>query len=271
MLRILALPLSLLLLSSCADPDVSLTYGTEPGLRVQYRLTLEAEITRALGDGEPQRQTLTATFRAGQEILEPSADGSTTARMSLDPVSLVVDGAAQNVGPGQAFVVTLGDEGEIVSIEDASTGETAEPLELVGIERLLPRLRPVLPETNVEVGDGWTGETSFSDTDGTFSLSSSSRLERLGLAQGHEAALIRTTYTSPVDRREVFANAEADLVGRDVGAQEAWFALEGFLVEATGDSVGRYRVTFRPPGGDDTVAPVQGSLVVSLHTEMTLV
>jgi hypothetical protein len=191
--------------------------------------------------------------------------------MSLDPVSLVVDGAAQNVGPGQSFLVTLGEDGEVVTIEDASTGETAEPLELVGIERLLPRLRPVLPDGPVGVGDAWSAQTDFDDVDGSFSLSTSSRLERLGTAQGHEAALIRTTYSSPVDRREAFANAEADLAGRDVGAQAAWFALDGFLVQAIGDSVGRYRVTFRPPGGDDTVAPVQGSLVVSLHTEMTLV
>ena len=263
------LPL-LAVLAACSGADVSLTYGNAPGLRVQYRLTLEADIVRTLGDGGPERQQVTATFRAGQEILEPLEDGTTSARMSLDPVSLIVDGAAQNVGPGQEFLVTLGPDGEVATIEDG-TGETAQPLELVGIERLLPRLRPVLPEGPVSVGDGWRGETSFNDADGTFSIESASRLERLGVASGHEAALIRTTYTSPVDRREVFANAEADLLGRDVGAQEAWFALDGFLVRATGDSMGRYRVTFRPPGGDETVAPVQGSLVVNLHTEMTLV
>jgi hypothetical protein len=73
-----------------------------------------------------------------------------------------------------------------------------------------------------------------------------------------------------VKRREIFANAVADIEGRDVGTQEAWFALEGFLVRASGDSVGRYHVLFRPPGGEVGVAPVEGELHVRLHTDMRL-
>jgi hypothetical protein len=55
-----------------------------------------------------------------------------------------------------------------------------------------------------------------------------------------------------------------------VGAQQAWFSLDGFLIRATGDSVGTYRVTFRPPEGELGVTPVEGALVVRLHTEMEL-
>jgi hypothetical protein len=56
-----------------------------------------------------------------------------------------------------------------------------------------------------------------------------------------------------------------------VGAQEAWFSLDGFLVRSAGDSVGSYRVTFSPPGeGETGLAPVEGSLTVRMHTEMTL-
>jgi hypothetical protein len=77
-------------------------------------------------------------------------------------------------------------------------------------------------------------------------------------------------YTSPVQRREIFANAVADIEGRDIGTQEAWFALDGFVVLVSGDSVGRYRVLFRPPGGE-AGAPVRGRINVRLHTEMRLV
>lgn len=272
MRRLLPLVLLILAAAACGNADLSLSYGIDPGTRLQYRLRLEAEVTRTLGE-ETRRQRVLATFRADQEILEVLEEGGRSARMSLDPVSLEVDGEPQNVGPGQQFIVALGPAGEIVSIEDAS-GETAEPLELVGIERLLPRLRPVLPEGSVTTGDRWRSESSFTDDDGTFTLASSSQLEALGSVEGHPSALIRTTYRSPVDRRESFANAEADLRGRDVGAQEAWFALDGFLVRASGDSLGRYDVTFRPPGEPEdgpTVAPVEGSLVVRLHTEMALV
>jgi hypothetical protein len=90
------------------------------------------------------------------------------------------------------------------------------------------------------------------------------------VVDGHRSALVRTTYESPVDREEVFQNAVARMEGTDVGAQEAWFALNGFLVRASGDSVGSYRVTFTAPGGEVGLSPVEAGLVVRLHTEMHL-
>jgi hypothetical protein len=141
----------------------------------------------------------------------------------------------------------------------------------VGIERLLPRLRPVLPADPVEPGERWSSETRIADEDGTFSIEASSRLAALDRLGGRPSALVRTTYISPVDRREIFANAVADLSGRDVGTQEAWFSLEGYLIRASGDSVGRFDVAFRPPGGEESGVEVEGRLSVRLHTEMVLV
>jgi hypothetical protein len=161
-------------------------------------------------------------------------------------------------------------DGRIVEIEE-STGEPAEALAPVGLERLLPRLGPVLPNGPVGIGDSWTSDTEFADETGSFSVALRSSLARLGMQDGEAAALVRTTYVSPVRRREVFANAVAEIDGEDVGTQEAWFALDGFLIGASGDSVGSYRVTFRPPGGEDVLEPVRGSLDVRLHTELSLV
>jgi hypothetical protein len=138
-----------------------------------------------------------------------------------------------------------------------------------GLELLWPRMGPDLPGTPVAPGATWRSQTEFTDENGRFSLSTTSRLTQLGITDGREAALVRTTYESPVDRQETFANAVAEVTGTDVGAQEAWFSLDGFLVRASGDSVGSYQVTFRPPGGE-VGAPVEGSLVVRMHTEMQL-
>jgi hypothetical protein len=261
--------LAALVLAGCADDRVSLSYRLEEGRRLRYSLLIEAEINRTLGE-DTRRQQIEAAFRASQEVLEELQDGAFRVRTTLDPVSLVVDGTTRSVGPGQEFLVTLGPDGRVQEVQRAR-GEASEPLALVGIDRLLPRLRPVLPGRPVSPGDAWASDSELRDEDGTFTLESRSRLAELGRTAGHPAALVRTTYTSPVDRREVFANAAADLNGRDVGTQEAWFALDGFLVGAVGDSVGRYRVTFRPPGGDTGVAPVEGRLVVRVHTEMRLV
>ncbi len=188
--------------------------------------------------------------------------------MSLTPESLVVDGRNVEPGPDQEFGIELAADGRVVGI----TGEPEGPGALgeVGIERLLPRLRPVLPGHPVRPGDTWRSTTEFTDDSGTFSLFASSRLRQLGVIDGHSSALVRTTYESPVDRAEVFQNATARMEGVDVGAQEAWFALDGFLVRATGDSVGTYQVTFTAPGGEVGLAPVEAGLVVRLHSEMRL-
>lgn len=270
MRRLIGLPLALLaLLSACAEPSVRLAYHLDEGRTLQYRLRLEADILRTLQE-ETREERVEATFRAGQQILEELGDGRTEARMTLDPVSLTVDGEPAATGASQEFLVTLGPDGEVVGVREVTEGG-AEELAPVGIERLLPRLRPVLPETSVELGATWTGATQVQDEDGTFSLASSSRLAGLGRLSGEPAALVRTTYTSPVDRREVFANAVANLAGRDVGTQEAWFSLDGFLIRSRGDSVGRFRVRFRPPGGDVGIPPVRGNLQVRLHSVMELV
>ena len=241
----------------------------EPGRRLEHELRLNARISRTLA-GDRRHQDVEATFRAAQQILALRADGGAEATFSLVPRSLEVDGQPVEVGPDQEFDVQLGPDGRILKIEETG-GQPGQALGPVGIERLLPRLQPVLPGFRVAPGDRWRSRTDFVDESGSFSLTTASRLSQLGLLEGREAALVRTTYESPVDRREGFANALAHMQGTDLGAQEAWFALDGFLLRATGDSIGTYRVTFTPPGGEVGLAPVEGALVVRLHTELRLI
>ena len=268
MSRRLLVILSCLLLSACDSDRVPLSYQLEPGRRLEHRLTLDAEITRSL-QGRTSEQEVVATFLAAQEVTTPLPDGGAEATFSLTPESLRVDGRPVDPGPDQEFVVQLGPDGRVVAITGAAA-QPGEALGPVGLERLLPRLRPVLPGTPVRPGDIWRSDTRFEDETGLFSLEARSRLTQLGVVEGHEAALVRTTYESPVDRREVFANAVADMQGTDVGAQRAWFALDGFLIEAIGDSIGSYRVAFTPPGEGAELAPVEASLLVRLHSELRL-
>ena len=261
--------LLIIILSSCAEHRVLLATRSGGGPPLTFRLELVADVDRTL-EGETRGQRIVAVFRVVQDVLSWSPDGTARARLILAPVSLNVDGEPLGVGPGQEFLVTLAPDGRIVEIEE-STGEPAEALAPVGLERLLPRLGPVLPEAPVDIGETWTSDTAFTDETGRFSVALRSHLARLGMRGGEAAALVRTTYVSPVRRREVFANAVAEIDGQDVGTQEAWFAIDGFLLHASGDSVGSYRVTFRPPGGDAVLEPVRGSLDVRLHTELRLV
>jgi hypothetical protein len=269
--------LLLLVAVGCTDDSVDLSYSLEPGRRLEYRLVLDARVLRTL-EGETREQSVQAAFLAGQEIEEPLPGGGARAVFSLQPESLVVDGRAVDAGEAQEFEVDLSPDGRVVAIgqppesgASPTEDESTEAVAALGIERLLPRLRPVLPGEPVRTGEEWTSSTRFTDEAGEFSLTLDSRLSRLGLEDGHRAAMVRTTYISPVDRRETFVNAVADIQGTDEGVQEAWFSLDGFLIRSVGDSVGRYRVTFRPPGGEAGLAPVQGALEVRLHTELDLI
>ncbi|MGH2685625.1 MAG: hypothetical protein ACRDJP_09185, partial [Actinomycetota bacterium] len=169
--------LSCLLLAACDSDRVPLSYQLEPGRRLEHRLTLEAEITRSL-QGRTSEQEVIATFLAAQEVTTPLPDGGAEATFSLAPESLRVDGRPVDPGPDQEFVVQLGPDGRVVAI----TGAAAQPDEAlgpVGLERLLPRLRPVLPGAPVRPGDSWRSDTRFADETGLFSLEASSRLTQL--------------------------------------------------------------------------------------------
>jgi hypothetical protein len=268
------LVLILLAASSCTDDNVDLGYSLELGRRLEYRLALDATVLRTL-EGETREQSVQASFLAGQEIVEQLPGGGARALFSLRPESLVVDGRTVDPGEPQEFEVDLGPDGRVVAIGQPAPAEApggeAEAVAALGIERLLPRLRPVLPGEPVRTGEEWSSRTRFTDEDGEFSLALESRLARLGVEDGYRAALVRTTYVSPVDRRETFVNAVAEIQGTDEGVQQAWFSLDGFLIRSIGDSVGRYLVTFRPPGGEAGLAPVQGALDVNLHTELELI
>ncbi|HVM12105.1 MAG TPA: hypothetical protein VM638_06490 [Actinomycetota bacterium] len=308
MRRLLLIPL-LASLTACLPDEVTLKYGTEPGRRLTYELRLRARIDRTLA-GEERRQTVAATFRAQQQITGRSPQGGATALMTLEPRSLTVDGRGQQVGAPQSFEVRIAADGRILQIQRTGEGDAAaeeaepvaaptpgpplaspaadptpqppdgtddpgtgeEQLAPLGIDRLIPRLRPVLPGRPVSPGETWRSVSDFQDEGGRFSLELRSRLAALGLREDRRAALVRTTYSSPVRRREIFSNAVTDIQGEDVGSQEAWFALDGYLIEARGDSVGVYRLLFRPPGGSGAgLEPVEGSLRVRLSTEMRLV
>lgn len=247
---------------------MTLAYQLDTGRALEYRLVLSARIERTL-EAETTQQTIEATFLASQEILGALPGGGVRARMSLRPESLIVDGRTVGVGLPQEFDIVLAEDGRVVEIDRVGSA-ASEELSQVGIERLLPRLRPVLPAGAARPGDSWESSAEFSDPAGTFSLDLRSRLAALGVTDGVKAALVRTTYVSPVDREEVFVNAVAEVRGRDIGTQETWFALDGFLVRSRSDSVGRYEITFRPPGGEAGVAAVAGSLEVRLHTEMQM-
>jgi hypothetical protein len=267
--RVLALALALLAATACGTDRVSLQYVLPSGRSLEYRLVLEATVRRTLGE-DPREQRLEAVFRTRQTILEDLGSGRARAVVTLEPESLTVDDKQATPGPDQEFVVVLSPDGSVTEVESV-TGAAPDVLAPVGLDRLLPRLRPVLPPGPVSPGDDWASDVDLTDDTGSLSLDVASRLAALGLAGGHRAALIRSSYTSPVDRRATFENAIAQIEGEDVGTQAAWFALDGFLVRASGDSVGDYRVTFRPPGGSGGVGSVSGTLLVLLHTEIELV
>ncbi|MCA1726605.1 MAG: hypothetical protein LC722_02815, partial [Actinobacteria bacterium] len=151
--RLVALSLALLAATGCATDRVALRYRLEAGRILHYRLSLQADVRRTLS-GEPGQQRLSAAFDTSQTVLELLPQGRARARITLEPRSLTVDGREATPGPDQEFVVVLSPDGSVIEVE-SSSGAPPEVLAPVGIDRLLPRLRPVLPTGPVSPGDHW--------------------------------------------------------------------------------------------------------------------
>ncbi|MGH9284024.1 MAG: hypothetical protein ACRD0S_13935, partial [Acidimicrobiales bacterium] len=84
MRRAVLVLLPLALLPACRSDEVPLSYRLEPGLRLEHRLTLRAEVTRTLS-GETRELEVEASFRATQDLLGTLEGGGVEAAISLVP------------------------------------------------------------------------------------------------------------------------------------------------------------------------------------------
>ena len=171
----------------------------------QIHQTMEADISSdVLGD---QPMTMDITQVVGWEVVSVADDGTATIEVTVSEMSGTVNGTELPTTPVPPIEMVIAADGRIVSAGGLALGGAGQTqgFGFPGMGQLTPLL-PDRGET-VEVGDTWTKEFSqeFPFGEGTIGFSATSTYERDETVDGHEAAVIVTEMTVPMDFTLSFA------------------------------------------------------------------
>jgi hypothetical protein len=235
-------------LLGCRPATVSVAFTPAVGDRYAYRYEIVATITRTVEGEAPAvthvdtvltaRQTVQARRDDGARIrLELTREGGSTRR-----VVAVVDraGSLEGVELVEGLGSKLGGIG----------GDAIEPTHLPG-----PPDRPLAP------GERWSIDLGDRRGEG--------RLERLGVIDGSDVAVVRTTATEDLSR-SVRAGASATEVHGQVrsGATTSYDLDDGATRRSRSRSRGEVQAVFEPPPGVDA-DPVRATIAFEVTVKVT--
>ncbi len=235
-------------LGGCSRGTVRIDAQPSVGDEARYRYVIDASITRALDGSEPSTTEVSSTLLADQKVVTVGDTG-----IEAD-ITLRRDGAA----PRTARVV-LDRTGAIRSIELVAGLDTGE-LGLAQLDSLLPRsVAP--PERPLAPGDRWSVSEG--------SLEGHGRLTRLGVVDGEDVAVVRTSVTEEVD--DVFSSGttQATLRGQLRSVSTATYDLaDGSARRSVARSRGTVQATILPPPWIDA-EPVLGTISYDIRVQAT--
>jgi hypothetical protein len=232
---------------ACRPSTVSVTYAPQVGDRYGYRYEISATVSRQLEGEAPQVSHVDTELRADQVVEARTARG---ARLRL---RLTREGGA----PREAVAI----------VDRAGSLEGIELVEGLGAavlgvadEAILPTL-PGPPDRPLAPGDRWSIDGRGRTGEG--------RLERLGVVDGRDVAVVRTTATSRL-ARDLLAGASATAVrGRVRSGSTVSYDLDGGAIRRSRSwSRGEVRAELQPPEGVDA-APVRATISYEVTVEVT--
>lgn len=236
------------LLGGCERGTVRIDAAPEVGDRATFRYEIDATITRALDGDDPTTTVFESTLLTEQEIVAITDDG-----VEAD-ITLRRDGAA----PRSARVV-LDRTGALRSIELVA-GIDSDQLGLAELGSLLPpAIAP--PARRLAPGDRWTISEGTVKGDG--------RLSRLGVVDGAEVAVVRTSVTELIDEELPGSTSAATLRGalRSV-ATAAYDLADGSARRSSARSTGLVTAVIEPPPWIDA-APATGTISYDIRVRAT--
>lgn len=232
----------------CRDHTVDLGFRPEQGDSYVYRYEITATITRALDGEAPEVTRVDTVLLVEQEVLDPTADG---ARVQVE---LRRDG-----GEPRSAVVVLDRAGSLQGIE-AVEGLPAEAMTAGGTSLVEPAS---LPEARLAPGQRWEIDDETHVVRG--------RLERLGIIDGEEVAVVRATTHDEV-REEVDAGGSVARLDGTVSAQSttSYDLGDGAIRRSQTSSLGTLAVEIAPPSGV-AAEPVPGEIRYDVRVKVTRV
>jgi hypothetical protein len=235
-------------LGACRGSTVSVEPRLEVGDRSRYRYEIEATITRSLDGADATTDEIATELVADQEVLAVTDDGAEA------EVTLRRDGAA----PRSAQVL-LDRSGAIRGIELVQ-GLSSGSLGLAELGSLLPP-STAPPAILLAPGSRW----SISEG----SLEGHGRLDRLGVVDGAEVAVVETTVAEALDDAVAAGTSAVRLGGELQAHTTASYDLDdGSVRRSTARSHGDVRARIDPPAGVDA-APALATITYEIRVRVT--
>ena len=235
-------------LSGCGRSTVRIDAAPVVGDRAKFRYEIDATITRALEGEEATTTRFTSTLVADQKVVAITEDG-----VEAD-ITLRRGGAAPRLAR-----VLLDRTGAIRSIELVA-GLQSDELGLAELGSLLPPA-VVPPTTPLAPGDRW----KISDG----AIEGHGRLARLGVIDGAEVAVVRTSVTEEIDEAVSGGTSSATLRGELHSVGTASYDLvDGSTRRSSARSQGAVKAVIEPPPWIDA-SPARGTIRYDIRVRAT--
>lgn len=247
---LLVLPtLAALALGGCRPGTVSVAYDPEVGDRYRYRYEIDARVTRAVDGGEPEVLAVDTELVADQEVQARTRSGARIA------VELTREGGV----PRQA-VVLVDRAGSLAGVELVDDLDAAV-FGVAGSDTLVPTNLDAPPDRPLAPGDEWRVEDGRRRGRG--------RLERLGVVDGEDVAVVRTVVSEPIARSLRAGGSPTRVEGRlRSGGTTAYGLADGAIRRSESWSRGELRARLRPPAGVDA-DPVDATIRYEVTVDVT--
>lgn len=231
---------------ACRAHTVDLGFRPEQGAAYVYRYEISATITRSLEGEEPEVTDVDTVLLVEQEVLDPTSDG---ARVQVE---LRRDG-----GEPRSAVVVLDRAGSLRGIE-AVEGLPVETMTAGGTSLVEPA---TLPDGHLAPGQRWQIAEDGHEVSG--------RLERLGIIDDEDVAVVRATTRDRVQETVDAGGSVATLDGTVSARSTTSYDLDdGAIRRSRTSSIGTLAVEIAPPTGV-AAEPVPGEILYDVRVEVT--
>lgn len=246
---LVAAAMGTLVLLGCRPSTVSVAYTPQVGDRYAYRYEIEVTITRSLEGAEPEVVHLDTELVARQEVRARTPRG---ARINLE---LTREGGATRTA-----VAIVDRAGSLEGVELVE-GLGAAVLGVADEDALVPTHLAGPPDRPLAPGDRWSIRAGDRTGEG--------RLERLGVIDGSDVAVVRTTASEDVSRA-VQAGASATEVSGHVrsGATTSYDLVDGAIRRSRSWSHGQIDALLEPPSGVEA-EPVHATIGYEVTVRVT--
>jgi len=235
-------------LLGCRAETVALGFEPSVGDTYRYRYEIEATVTRTVDGQAPEVTEIVTELTSVQKVLERTVDGARA------EVTLTSEGSAPRTA-----VVLLDRAGSLQAIQEIE-GLPLDALGLPPVDALLAATADP-PDRPLAVGDRWT------IADGA--LTGDARLDRLGIVDDHEVAVVSASLLEVLADAVVVDDSDVVLDGDLRSTTSTIFDLaDGAVRRATTRSTGTVGVLVSPPAGV-VVPPVEATITYELRVQTT--